>query len=59
MNLPAHTPEEIRRWNEGLSVVVKQLRATNLGRDANAIAAKISEFRREFVGDPTKIINLE
>lgn len=38
--------------------MVKQLRTTDLGKDANAIAARIAEFRRDFVGDPTKTLNL-
>ena len=58
-NVPAHNAEEQKRWNEGLVAVVKQLKATNLGKDAGAIAARIAEFRREFVGDPSRVLNLE
>lgn len=57
-NVPAHSPEDQKRWNEGLGAVIKGLRTTSLGRDAGAIAAKIAEFRREFVADPTKVLNL-
>jgi len=46
------------RWNNGLSEVVKQLRNTNQGTDVNAIAARIAQYRREFVGAPDQILNL-
>jgi len=29
-----------------------------MGKDANAIATRIAQFRREFVGDATKVLNL-
>lgn len=38
--------------------MIKELRTTNQGKDANAIAAKIAEFRREFIGDDSKVLNL-
>ncbi|KAI7540247.1 hypothetical protein KC331_g9279 [Hortaea werneckii] len=55
---PTSNPDEERRWKEGLGSVIKQLRTTNQGKDANAIAAKIAEFRREFIGDDSKVLNL-
>lgn len=58
MNVPAYDNLAKQRWNEGLGAVIKQLRTTNIGRDAGAIANKIAEFRREFVGDPVKVLNL-
>jgi hypothetical protein len=57
-NPPAHSKDEQERWNKGMGSVITQLRAANLHRDVNAIAAAISEFRKEFVGDPTKVLNL-
>jgi len=57
-NTPVHTPEDEKRWREGLGAVVKQLRKTDAGRDATAIAAHIVEFRRSFIGDPTRVLNL-
>jgi hypothetical protein len=57
-NAPAHSPDDHKRWNEGLGTVIKQLRSANVGRDVNAIAAAIAEYRKEFVGDPTKVLNL-
>merc|ERR1712070_1106840 len=55
---PTRNPDEDRKWKEGLGSVIKQLRTTNQGKDANAIAAKIAEFRREFIGDDSKVLNL-
>ena len=57
-NVPAHTENEKGRWNEGLGAVVKQLKTTDIGKDAVAIAGRIAQFRREFVGDPSKVLNL-
>ncbi|OTA27663.1 hypothetical protein BTJ68_11340 [Hortaea werneckii EXF-2000] len=37
---PTRNPDEDRKWKEGLGSVIKQLRTTNQGKDANAIAAK-------------------
>ncbi|KAK4544744.1 hypothetical protein LTR36_003993 [Oleoguttula mirabilis] len=56
--MPANGPAEEKRWKEGLGNVVKQLRSTSIGKDANAIAARIAEYRRDFLGDPTKTLNL-
>lgn len=56
--IPAKGPAEEKRWKEGLGAVVKHLRTTKFGNDANAIAARIAEYRRDFVGDPSKILNL-
>ncbi|KAF2764228.1 hypothetical protein EJ03DRAFT_282475, partial [Teratosphaeria nubilosa] len=47
---------EEKRWKEGLTAVIKQLRNTNDGRDVEKIAARIVAFRRSFVGDPSKVL---
>ncbi|KAK3722943.1 hypothetical protein LTR37_002088 [Vermiconidia calcicola] len=57
-NIPAHGPEEIKRWNEGLGGLIKHMRSTNVGKSVDAIAAELSKFRREFTGDSTKVVNL-
>jgi hypothetical protein len=57
-NIPANTPAEMKRWKEGLAVVIRELRASNAAKDVNSIARRISQYRREFLGDDTKIINL-
>ena len=41
-----------------MAAVIQQLRAANKGGDVNAIAAAISLFRKEFVGDATRVLNL-
>jgi hypothetical protein len=38
---------------------VKQLRNSNQGSDVNAVAARIAQYRRDFVGAPDQIINLK
>ena len=54
-NIPAHGPDETQRWNAGLQEVIKGLKAANV-RDAITIAARIADYRREFVKDPTRVI---
>jgi len=49
-NIPLPPGRDRKAWNDGLSQVVKSLKATDAGRDAAAIAARIVAFRREFVG---------
>ena len=58
MNIPANTPEEEARWKNGLGAVIQELKASNGGRHFDNIVARISEFRREFVGDETKVVKL-
>lgn len=38
--------------------LVVQLRSTGQAKDVNAIAARIAQFRRDFVGAPDKVLNL-
>jgi hypothetical protein len=52
------TEEERVRWSNGLSETIKQLRDSNQGTDVNAIAARIAQYRRDFVGNPDQILNL-
>lgn len=56
--MPAYTPAEVKKWKEGLAVLVRSLRADGAAKDANSIAKRIAQYRREFVGDPTRVINL-
>jgi hypothetical protein len=37
---------------------VKQLRMSNQGTDVNAIAARIAQYRRDFIGTPDQVLNL-
>lgn len=56
-NIPARTKDEFTRWNLGLQDVITILKAANV-RDGITIATRIAEFRREFVGDPTRVVNI-
>ncbi|KAH9809838.1 putative zinc-finger domain [Teratosphaeria destructans] len=53
---PTGNLEEEKRWKEGLTAIIKQLRNTDDGRDVEKIAAHIAAFRRSFVGDPSKVL---
>jgi hypothetical protein len=44
-------------WHEGLKVFSEQLRAEKV-RDPEVIASKLVQFRRAFIGDPSRILNL-
>ena len=56
--LPVQDEAGEKIWKDNLSLIIKQMRATNATRDANAIAIRIADFRREFLGDATKVLNL-
>jgi hypothetical protein len=58
MDCPGHTEEEKSRWNNGLKAVIKSLRMQRI-QGSEEVAAKIVEFRRAFIGDSTKILNLD
>ena len=55
---PTTTPEARKRWNEGLGAIVKQLRGSKEGKDANLIAARIAQYRRDFMEEPWMVLNL-
>jgi len=57
-NAPWRTEEEKKRWDLGLTDLVKHLRASKQGTDVNVIAAHIAQYRRDFVDQPDQIINL-
>jgi hypothetical protein len=58
MDCPGQTEEEKTRWNNGLKAVIKSLRIQKI-QGSEEVAAKIVEFRRAFIGDATKVLNLD
>ncbi|KAG9377237.1 zf-C3H1 domain containing protein [Pyrenophora tritici-repentis] len=54
---PGKTSEEKQRWNDGLRGVLKELRQKNI-KDPNGIAAEIARYRRQFLNDDTRVVNL-
>ncbi|KAJ4356673.1 uncharacterized protein N0V89_004709 [Didymosphaeria variabile] len=54
---PGKTPEERQRWNDGLRGVLKDLRQKNT-KDPNGIAIEIANYRRQFLQDDTRVVNL-
>jgi hypothetical protein len=54
---PGKSPEERFRWNEGLRDVLKELRQRNI-KDPNGIAMEIARYRREFLKDDSRVVNL-
>ncbi|KAF2748089.1 hypothetical protein M011DRAFT_485968 [Sporormia fimetaria CBS 119925] len=55
---PGKTPEEKQRWNDGLRKVLQELRQKNIKDDPNAVAIEIATFRRRFLNDETRVVNL-
>lgn len=55
---PGKTHDERQRWNEGLRQVLKELRQKNT-RDPNSIAGDIVHYRRQFLNDDSRVLNLE
>lgn len=54
---PGKTQEEKQRWNDGLRSVLKDLRQKNI-KDPNGIAREIAKYRRQFLDDDTRVVNL-
>ncbi|KAF1931920.1 uncharacterized protein M421DRAFT_417653 [Didymella exigua CBS 183.55] len=54
---PGKTQEEKQQWNDGLRSVLKDLRQRNI-KDPNGIAREIAKYRRQFLNDDTRVVNL-
>jgi hypothetical protein len=54
---PGKTTEEKQQWNEGLRGVLNDLRKRRI-KDPSGIAAEIARYRREFLSDDTRVVNL-
>ncbi|KAF2677462.1 hypothetical protein K458DRAFT_319611, partial [Lentithecium fluviatile CBS 122367] len=54
---PGKTPDERQRWNDGLRGVLKDLRRKNT-KDPTGIALEIAKYRRQFLNDDSRVINL-
>lgn len=50
--------EKKREFNNGLREVVASFQKTKV-RDFRTIAGAILDFRRRFIGDPSKVLRLE
>jgi hypothetical protein len=44
-------------WNDGLRGVLNELRQKKI-KDPNGIAAEIAKYRRKFLNDDTRVVNL-
>ncbi|KAJ4336061.1 hypothetical protein N0V87_005641 [Didymella glomerata] len=54
---PGKTQDEKQQWNDGLRSVLKDLRQKNI-KDPNGIAREIAKYRRQFLNDDTRVVNL-
>ncbi|KAF9640778.1 hypothetical protein BFW01_g12584 [Lasiodiplodia theobromae] len=54
---PGRTPEEQEKWRADLKQVLKGLREQNV-KDAESVAAAIANYRREFLQDPSRVLNI-
>ncbi|OCK79457.1 hypothetical protein K432DRAFT_299828, partial [Lepidopterella palustris CBS 459.81] len=54
---PGRTEEEKQQWTEGLKLVLRQLRQKDT-KDPDVVATEIANFRRQFLKDPTRVLNL-
>lgn len=57
--IPAKLPQDVRKWKAGLSALISKIRDENKASDVATISSRIAEYRREFVGDPTKTLLLD
>ena len=51
------SPAEQIAYNEGLKNLIRDIRSRNV-RDFNAMAADITTYRANFIGDSTKVLPL-
>lgn len=59
LEAPSDDPEQAAAWRDGVRQIVSSLRTQGPeNQRSEAIAAKILDFRRKFVGDETKVLNL-
>lgn len=54
---PGKSPEEKQQWNDGLRGVLHDLRKRRI-KDPGGIAAEITKYRRQFLNDDTRVVNL-
>jgi hypothetical protein len=55
---PGETAAEKAAWKESLRMMIGQLRTQDTQTTTQEIASKIIAFRREFIGDPWRVLNL-
>ena len=55
---PGDSPAEKAAWKEGLRTMIAQLRGQHTQTTPVDIASRIVEFRRQFIGDPSRILDL-
>ena len=55
---PGKTPDETARYNDGLRQVLKDIRSKNIDKDPTGIATEIVNYRRKFLDDDTRVVNL-
>lgn len=54
---PGKTNEEKQQWNDGLRLVLKDLRQQDT-KDPDIVAMEIAKYRRRFLQDNTRVLNL-
>ena len=54
---PGRTEMERHQWTEGLRAVLKELRLKGV-KDPDVVATEIASYRRRFLKDDSKILNL-
>ena len=57
-HVPVRSQADREKWNNGLQMVIRDLKRAYV-KDAATIAARIAEYRRAFVEDPTKVVYLD
>ena len=55
---PGKSAVERQKWNDGLKLVLKELRQEKIKNDPERVALEIAKYRRRFFNDDTKVVNL-
>jgi len=58
VDYPSTDPNVIAAWKDGLKVAVSNLRTQGV-TDTASVAQRIVDFRREFLQDDTRVLNLK
>jgi hypothetical protein len=57
-DVPCGTAADKASWKESLRTMIGELRTQQTQITTQEIAAKIIEFRRHFIGDASRVLNL-
>lgn len=55
---PGRTHAEVEKYNDGLKLMIKDMRKKNKVKDFESVATHIADFRRKWLQDPTILVGI-